>query len=56
MGPMFAVFQIVNLVLIVGGIAGFVLAVVALWRISRAFHSIAASLRVLVARQTVPRE
>ncbi len=53
---MFTVFQIVNLVLIVGGIAGFVLSVLALWRISRALHSIAASLRVLVARQPVPRE
>lgn len=30
---MFTVFQIVNLVLIVGGIAGFVLSVLALWRI-----------------------
>ncbi len=50
MGPMFTLFQIVNLVLIVGGIAGFALVVVALWRISGALHSIAASLRVLAAR------
>ncbi len=54
MGPMFALFQIVNLVLVVGGIAGFALAVVAVRRISQALHSIAASPRVLVARDRAP--
>ncbi len=56
MGPMFALFQIVNLVLIIGGIAGFAVIVVAIWRISQSLHSIASSLRVLVAGQTAHRE
>ena len=52
MSPMLVLFQIVNVTLIVGGAVGFVMIVVSLWRISRALHSIAASLRVLIAHRT----
>jgi hypothetical protein len=45
------VILVVNLLLLVGGIAGIVFAVLALWRSSLALQSMAASLREIADRQ-----